>query len=365
MATDSDRTINSRFQPRPYYFPINFLFLFEHTSLSLSLSLSLSAVAFRCAISFQRGDFCSTFLLVWRFFKWFKKKRKKKKKNILLDIIHPTQSPATHARRWPADRLRRWSFFCFVLLLLLLLLLLLFYFLRVLVLSAAFPFLFGARESPTHPNPAPCKKTKKQKTKQKNNQYESPRDWCPVFLLSFPFFGFFTCDESQRSILRFFFWRVCFHFYFCSVVGGELLIDDQQWQRTPLFCFFLGFFLGRTINGPLSWLMNDCPSTVRPPAGAVDVTVVDVCLFFCHLFGFPDFHRPLFFSLPPATDSKSVSLDRIFVFDRWISFYWSSMESSDCIRIIFALIRFRWLWWSVLFGLIGFHWILRGLTGFY
>ena len=243
MATDSDRTLNSRFQPRPYYFPINFLFLFEHTSLSLSLSLSLSAVAFRCAISFQRGDFCSTFLLVWRFFKWFKKKRKKKKKNILLDIIHPTQSPATHARRWPADRLRRWSFFCFVLLLLLLLLsLLLFYFLRVLVLSAAFPFLFGARESPTHPNPAPCKKTKKQKTKQKNNQYESPRDWCPVFLLSFPFFGFFTCDESQRSILRFFFLACVFPFLFLLSCWRWVVDRWPTMATDAIVLFFFGFF---------------------------------------------------------------------------------------------------------------------------
>ena len=112
----------------------------------------------------------------------------------------------------------------------------------------------------------------------------------------FSLFWFLHLRRIATLDSAFFFWRVCFHFYFCSVVGGELLIDDQQWQRTPLFCFFLGFFFrGRTINGPLSWLMNDCPSTVRPPAGAVDVTVVDVCLFFCHLFGFPDFPRPLFF----------------------------------------------------------------------
>ena len=356
MATDSDRTINSRFQPRPYYFPINFLFLFEHTSLSLSLSLRWRFGArfhFSAAIFVQHffsfGDFSNDL-----------KKRKKKQKNILLDIIHPTQSPATHARRWPADRLRRWSFFCFVLLLLLLLLsLLLFYFLRVLVLSAAFPFLFGARESPTHPNPAPCKKTKKQKTKQKNNQYESPRDWCPVFLLSFPFFGFFTCDESQRSILRFFFWRVCFHFYFCSVVGGELLIDDQQWQRTPLFCFFFVFFWGVPSMdlSPGWWTIVPRPY-VHQPAPSMSPSSMFVC-FFCHLFGFPDFQRPLFFFRYRRLPTRNRFHSIVFLFSI-VGFRFTGVQWNPAIVSVLSLLWFDFVDFDEAFYLA---WL--AFTGFY
>ena len=167
-------------------------------------------------------------------------------------------------------------------------------------------------------------------------------------------------------------------FFLACVFPFLFLLSCWRWvvDRWPtmatdaIVLFFFCFFLGRTINGPLSWLMNDCPSTVRPPAGAVDVTVVDVCLFFCHLFGFPDFHRPLFFfryrRLPTRNRFHSIvfffrSLDFVLLEFNGIQRLYPYYLCFDSISLT-LMKRFIWLDWLSLDS-TRFNRLLLAFTG--
>ena len=156
-------------------------------------------------------------------------------------------------------------------------------------------------------------------------------------------------------------------FFLACVFPFLFLLSCWRWvvDRWPtmatdaIVLFFFCFFLGRTINGPLSWLMNDCPSTVRPPAGAVDVTVVDVCLFFCHLFGFPDFHRPLFFFRYRRLPTRNRFHSIVFLFSI-VGFRFTGVQWNPAIVSVLSLLWFDFVDFDEAFYLA---WL--AFTGFY
>ena len=177
----------------------------------------------------------------------------------------------------------------------------------------------------------------------------------------FSLFWFLHLRRIATLDSAFFFFGVC-----VSIFISAQLLAVSCWSMTNngngrhCFVFFWVFFLGGVPSMDLSpgwWTIVPRPY-VHQPAPSMSPSSMFVC-FFCHLFGFPDFQRPLFFFRYRRLPTRNRFHSIVFLFSI-VGFRFTGVQWNPAIVSVLSLLWFDFVDFDEAFYLA---WL--AFTGFY